>query len=368
MDGKLSQVILWHSGAYPYMEPADYVKLLYQNEFGCSHLTADPDGGFEQLKKEFVLLPVSPETGERGSRMEGIGNGLCRIFLRRGPRSEEFLPLLGRMGAATARTHLGNGTRLQQKLELLRNMASQGQLRTSREDMDSFLQKYADSGCGPVHHSDAYREHYSPHYRVVRAAYYFYLPVLEAAMKLMSARSGKGPAILALDGRCGSGKSFLAGILQEVFGCSVFHMDDFYLPRGRRAGDWKSQTGGNIDRERFLREVLVPLRRGENVLYRPYSCMRSEMLPPREIRPGKLAVVEGTYSVHPDFRGYYDYGVFLTCLNNVQQRRIFLRSGGDRLYDFLEYWIPAEERYFEAEQTLRFCNLTLDTSAFEDLT
>ena len=368
MDGKLSEVILWHSRAYPHMESADYVKLLYQNEFGCSHLASDPDGGLEQLKKEFALLPVSRETGKRGPRMELIGNGLCRIFLQRGPRSEEFLPLLGLMNAATAKTHLGNGIRLQQKLKLLRNMAAQGLLRTSREDMDSFLQKYADSGCGPVHHSAAYREHYSPHYRVVRAAYYFYLPVFEAAIKLARTRPGKGPAVLALDGRCGSGKSLLASLLKDVFGCSVFHMDDFYLPRGRRAKDWMSQPGGNIDRERFLQEVLAPLRRGETVVYRPYSCMRNSLLPPQEIRPGKLAVVEGTYSLHPDFRGYYDYSVFLTCLTNVQQRRIFLRSDGDSLHDFLEYWIPAEERYFEAEHTRQICSLTLDTSAFEDVT
>lgn len=366
MDEKLYEVILWHSRAYPHMEPADYVKLLYQNEFGCSHLTADPGRSMEQLREEYDSLPVSEDTSGRRPRVELIGNGLCRIFLGTGSQMEGFLPLLNRMSIATANTHLGNRMRLLRKLELLSDMASKGLLCVGRKEMDSFLDRYAASDGGPVRHSDAYRENYDPHYRVVKAAYYFYFPVFRAVMERMSSFSGGKPEILALDGRCGSGKSFLAALLSEVFGCSVFHMDDFYLPPERRGEEWMSQPGGNIDRERFLKEVLVPLHGGEKISYRPYSCQRGAMMPPTDVQPGRLAVVEGSYSLHTDFRAYYDYCVFLTCLSNVQQRRIFLRSDGNRLHDFLEWWIPAEERYFEAMNVEKSCDLTLDTSGFEN--
>ncbi|QAT50890.1 hypothetical protein EQM14_14555 [Caproiciproducens sp. NJN-50] len=367
MDEKLFEVILWHSRAYPRMEPVDYVKLLYQNEFGCSHLGPDPGHNLEKLKEEYDSLPVPEESAGQGPRMESIGNGLCRIFLEPGPATEKFLPLLNLMSAATANTHLGNRTRLLRKLELLGDMAAKGLLCVGREEMDSFLRQYAASGYGPVRHSGAYRENYGPHYRVVKAAYSFYLPVFRAVMERMHSHPGQRPEIFALDGRCGSGKSFLAGLLSEVFGCSVFHMDDFYLPPERREKEWMSQPGGNIDRERFLKEVLVPLHSGEKISYRPYSCRRGTMLPPVDVQPGGLAVVEGSYSLHTDFRACYDYRVFLTCLPNVQQQRIFLRSGGNRLHDFLEWWIPAEERYFEAMKVKESCDLTLDTSNFETL-
>ena len=35
--------------------------------------------------------------------------------------------------------------------------------------------------------------------------------------------------IVAIDGRCGSGKTTLAAKLQKQLHCSVFHMDDFFL-------------------------------------------------------------------------------------------------------------------------------------------
>lgn len=44
--------------------------------------------------------------------------------------------------------------------------------------------------------------------------------------------------IVAIDGRCGSGKTTLAAKLQKQLHCSVFHMDDFssVLSSGQRNG------------------------------------------------------------------------------------------------------------------------------------
>ncbi|QNK39242.1 uridine kinase family protein [Caproicibacter fermentans] len=368
MEEELTEVILWHSRAYPHMKPADYVKLLYQNEFGCSHFLKDPGQSLDRLKEEFFSLPAPKGNTGRGPRMEPIGNELCRVFLEPGQQTEEFLPLLNRMQSATARTYEGNRMRFQKKLSLLRNMAAKGQLTVGGEEMDAFLSRYVSSGCEPIGHSPEYQKYYSPHYRVAKAAYYAYLPVFRAVMKLTASHNvnARRPVLLALDGRCGSGKSYLAGLLREVFGCNVFHIDDFYVPQERRDADWMKQPGGNIDRERLLKEVLQPLREGRKVVYCPYSCQKGAMLPPVEAEPKPLAVVEGSYCLHPDFRNFFDYRVFLTCLPNVQQRRIFLRGDGKRLHDFLEKWIPAEERYLEEMKIGDFCDLALDTSGFED--
>ena len=37
------------------------------------------------------------------------------------------------------------------------------------------------------------------------------------------------PLLVAIDGRCASGKSTLAKDLQKQLDCNVIHMDDFYL-------------------------------------------------------------------------------------------------------------------------------------------
>lgn len=357
MEEELEQIVLRQSAAHPGMEPADYVKLFFQNEFGCAHGVPDPGRSLELLLREAASLP--PEAGE-GPLFEPIGNGLCRVRLAGGREAEEFLPLLNRMFVATAGAHRGDRERFGKKLESLIRLAAEGTIPVGPEEMRSYVDGYLARGGGPVHHSRAYAERYSPHYRVVRLAYLEFLPVFRAAVGLGC------PAVLAVDGRCGSGKTSLAALLREVFGCAVFHVDDFFLPMELRTPERLAEPGGNIDRGRLLREVLAPLRAGEKIRYRPYSCLEGKLLPPVEERPGALAVVEGTYALHPDFLDFYGLKVFLTCSPAAQQRRIFLRNGGEWLHDFLETWIPAEERYFESMRVNRNCDLTLDTSGFGD--
>ena len=159
--------------------------------------------------------------------------------------------------------------------------------------------------------------------------------------------SEKGRLLLAIDGRCGCGKSSLAARLAADFGGSVFHMDDFYLPFEKRAKNWRELPAGNMDLERFREEVLVPLRRGETVSYRAYDCRNDRFLPTRVLAPTPLAIVEGSYSEHPLLREYYDLRVFLTAPAAVQRARLLAREG-ERLPAFKALWIPMEERYFAA--------------------
>ena len=67
-------------------------------------------------------------------------------------------------------------------------------------------------------------------------------PILQAAQ--LAAENG--PALLAIDGRCGSGKSTLAAHMAQVFGCPVFHMDDFFLPPELRTPERLAQPGENV--------------------------------------------------------------------------------------------------------------------------
>ena len=69
----------------------------------------------------------------------------------------------------------------------------------------------------------------------------------------------KGRLVLALDGMSASGKSTFARALAERFAGSVVHMDDFFLPAERFTPEKQALPGGNIDRERFQHEVLLPL-------------------------------------------------------------------------------------------------------------
>lgn len=167
-------------------------------------------------------------------------------------------------------------------------------------------------------------------------------------------------AIVAIDGRCGSGKTTLAAQLQAHYGCTVIPMDHFFLRRSQRTAQRLETPGENVDHERFLEEVLIPLARGEAFAYRPFDCGRMELGSPVPVEPGQLTIVEGSYSCHPKLWKHYDLRIFLTVDPQEQMRRITIRNG-DYARVFREKWIPLEERYFAAFDLENRCDLLLHT-------
>lgn len=177
---------------------------------------------------------------------------------------------------------------------------------------------------------------------------------------IMALQIGEGPVlphILAIDGRCASGKTTLARWLQRGSGCNVVSMDDFYLPLNRRTPERMAQPGGHINRERFLEEVLDPLRRGQPAVYRPYDCHRDRFLEEVRLDPAYVTVVEGAYSCHPELWSRYDLHIFLTIDPQQQLERIRRRNGEAAVEAFREVWIPLEERYFQACRLPSRCEL-----------
>ena len=181
-------------------------------------------------------------------------------------------------------------------------------------------------------------------------------PVLKAIRALLSRQER---VLVAIDGRCGSGKTTLAARLQESLPCRVFHMDDFFLQPCQRTPERLQQPGENVDHERFLQEVLLPASRGEAVCFRPFLCSRQDFGPAAEVPPERLTIVEGSYACHLALWPYYDLRIFLTIEPDQQLRRIGLRSGPDKLRQFKDRWIPLEERYFRAFSLPERCDLLL---------
>ncbi len=169
----------------------------------------------------------------------------------------------------------------------------------------------------------------------------------------------KGAVRLAIEGGSAAGKTTLAKELESIFDCTVFHMDDFFLRPAQRTPARLSEPGGNVDRERFLQEVLQPMAQGLTVEYRRYDCATGSLLPPRTVHPRRLTVVEGAYSMHPELAGYYDLSVFLEIDPALQRERILKRNTPAQAERFFNEWIPLERRYFEATDASARCDLIL---------
>jgi len=158
----------------------------------------------------------------------------------------------------------------------------------------------------------------------------------------------KEKLIIAIDGRCASGKTTLANELCGLLDCNVIHTDDFYLQPFQRTEERYLEPGGNLDRERLFNEVLTPLSKKRRPLYQPFDCRSISFKPLVRLPEKDIYIIEGSYSCHPQLRPFYDITVFLTTDAERQKERILRRNGEDKLEDFLDLWIPLEERYFEA--------------------
>lgn len=173
--------------------------------------------------------------------------------------------------------------------------------------------------------------------------------------KLLSA---KACVKIAIDGRCTAGKTTLAARIAEQFDANVFHMDDFFLPPEKRTRERLSEPGGNVDRERFLSEVLLPIEAGKPFFYFPFDCKTKSLKSAVRVEPRSLCIIEGSYSCHPQLFDRYDLHLFLTVSKEEQLERLEKRCPEKR-DDFRERWIPMEEAYFQYFSMKEKCDFVL---------
>ena len=183
--------------------------------------------------------------------------------------------------------------------------------------------------------------------------------ILETLKKqIATLQEEKNFVMVAIDGKCTSGKTTLASKLAEIYDCNVFHMDDFFLRPEQRTSERFAEIGGNVDYERFQEEVLFPLRSGKAFSYRPFDCSTFTLAAPVTVTQKKLNIIEGTYSHHPHFGNPYDLKILLTVDEETQHKRILERPVFLHRR-FFEEWIPMENRYFEVFRISDQANLIL---------
>lgn len=345
MNHNFCDVLAVHRERYPQMQPQDYVKLAFQSEFGPEHIVTDAERALS-----WILEEMTDAGQDVVKEPEWIGNGLCRFHLSALENPKQDAPLLVKLFIQTAQEHQGMMAGLESRLALLEALNIPG--------MKDWLKGYRDRGCSAVHHSEQFNTYYHPHYRLLKMEYALYFPVISVVSQLVKKGS---PICIAVDGCCGSGKTSLSLLLQKLFDCNVFHMDDFYCPFEQRTENWTETPAGNMDLERFLQEVLIPIRKGRTVSYRRYDCQKAMMMDAELFAPTQLTVIDGSYSHHPMLADQYDLKVFLTCSRKEQERRLRIREGAYFEEGFQKFWIPMEERYHHAFDIEDHSSMVIDT-------
>ncbi len=330
-------VLTAHAAMYPKMEACDYVKLVYQNEFGCGHLLADRQAAYGLLLEEWdkvqpdVLEPLTVD----------IGGGFARLNLaaaKRGMTPELLFAMFEKSVVST-----GTWAGFDRKISLLCRAAKMGILPC---DSDAVAEYAASLNHQVPHHSACFKHLYGANYRVISSEMATAAP---ACQLLMDAGRKAAYVNVAIEGRAASGKTTMAALLADLFDGTVISMDDYFLPVEQKSPERLALPGGNLDAERFRQEIMAS-RYAENIAHARFDCHTQTLLSLVVEERKSFLFVEGVYSLRSDFRSFYDVKILLDTDSETQKLRIWDRGGEALLHRYETEWLPLEEEYFVATE------------------
>lgn len=165
---------------------------------------------------------------------------------------------------------------------------------------------------------------------------------------------------VAIEGKSGAGKSTLADLLEEMYNCNLFHMDHFFLRPELKTDERMKEVGGNVDYIRFNEEVIKGIKSGLDFQYQIYDCKKIALTEFIKVKPKKLNIIEGVYSMHPTLISNYDLKVFLDIDEETQRARILKRNGSFMYEKFINEWIPKENQYFKEMRIPEQCDIIIN--------
>lgn len=214
--------------------------------------------------------------------------------------------------------------------------------RSTRRIFDQALQNYGFVDQGIVSHSEEYKEHYDPHYRVFRKEYVDYFEVFKVALHALQEHR-----VLSIDGPCASGKTTIGKLLSSFLECPCIHMDEYFLQANQRTAQRLEEPGGNIDYERFHQEINEAWNQKQPIHMRSYDCSSQRLRKEVILEESPILIIEGSYAHHPYLDDMQAFKIFMDIEPSIQKERLQKRSP-DKFLDFIEKWIPMEEKYFHA--------------------
>ena len=157
--------------------------------------------------------------------------------------------------------------------------------------------------------------------------------------------------ILGIDGLSRSGKTTLvkqleAELKQKDIPFHIFHIDDHIVKRSKRYDtgyeEWYEYYQLQWDVE-WLQQHLFQQLRMENQLNLPFYNHQADSREMREvIIPNPcVIVIEGVFLQRKEWRGYFDYMVYLDCTRDQR----FFRESEETQKNSLKF----EQRYWKAE-------------------
>lgn len=211
MKAETKKALCRHCEEYPKLQLADLHKYIYQSACGCEHLLSDEEKIIEYIKEEAANC-----RSHLGEPTEALDGAYCRVhldWLKKGLSPGT----LGKLFVLSA-CHEENGMRvLEEKLEALLELISEGKLPFVYKEARDAADNWKKQGYPACRHSEVFREHYGPAYRVIKKEYAVFLPLLAE----IDTRLQSGQTSVTVDCSIGD-KKMLKKLLSDIYGSAVF--------------------------------------------------------------------------------------------------------------------------------------------------
>ena len=150
----------------------------------------------------------------------------------------------------------------------------------------------------------------------------------------------RGTRWVGVDGKGAAGKTTLAAAVAAALDAAVVvHVDDFAR---RSVATW--------ERDRFVAQVLEPLRAGRPARYERWDWDVDASLGWAEVPVGVPVVVEGVSSTDVRLGVPWDVTLWVEAAADVRLARALARDGEAMREQWVERWMPAEDAYEAAQR------------------
>ena len=160
---------------------------------------------------------------------------------------------------------------------------------------------------------------------------------------------------IAIDGRGGSGKSMFAELCKaRLPGFIVLNGDDYFEPIN------DSIVWGKFNDERFMHDVIMPLKKGDQFTYRPYDWHANPHITEQKIEVTKGFCLERCYSFKLDLD--WDLKIWVETPKELCLERGLARESmpAERIIPAWKVWQKREDEYIQEFHPQEQADMVID--------